>query len=131
MLDKQKVELMTKLAFYEQAHGKDDFKMNEYYRKDYTGFHTLCSVIWVTIGYVCVIGLLALASLDQILANISKNMLITAGIAVVLGYLVVVILYTIIASRLYDKRHREARQRIKRFNHDLTRLLKMYEKEKK
>ena len=58
-------------------------------------------------------------------------MLITAGIAVVLGYLVVVILYTIIASRLYDKRHREARQRIKRFNHDLTRLLKMYEKEKK
>ena len=131
MLDKQKVELMTKLAFYEQAHGKDDIKMNEYYRKDYTGFHTLCSVIWVTIGYVCVIGLLALASLDWILANISKNMLITAGIAVVLGYLVVVILYTIIASRLYDKRHIEARQRIKRFNHDLTKLLKMYEKEKK
>lgn len=131
MLDKQKVELMTKLAFYEQAHGKEDFKINEYYRKDYTGFNTLCSVIWVTIGYVCVVGLIVLVGLDWLIVNISKSMLITMGIACVVGYLIFVILYTLIASYLYDKRHREARQRIKRFNHNLTKLLKMYEKEKR
>ena len=125
MLDKQKVELMTKLAFYEQEYGKEDFKINEYYRKDYTGFHTLCSVIWVTIGYVCIVGLIVLAGLDWILVNISKSMLITMGIAGVICYLILVILYTLIASHLYDKRHREARQRIKRFNHNLTRLLKI------
>ena len=35
MLDKEKVKLMTTLAFYEQNEGKEDFKINEYYRKDY------------------------------------------------------------------------------------------------
>ena len=41
MLDKKKVELMTRLAFYEQTEGKEDFKISEYYRRDYGGIY-LC-----------------------------------------------------------------------------------------
>ena len=39
MLDRGKVKLMTKLALYEQTQGKEDFKISEYYRKDYVGLH--------------------------------------------------------------------------------------------
>ena len=127
MLDRRKVKLMTELAFYEQNQGKEDFKINEYYRKDYTGYHTLCSIIWVTIGYVCVIGLIAIAALDFILANISQAMIITVGVMIVVGYVIIVVLYAVIASRVYKQKHREARQRMKIYNHNLTRLLKMYE----
>ena len=35
MLDERKVKLMTKLALYEETHGKEDFKISSYYRKDY------------------------------------------------------------------------------------------------
>ena len=45
MLDKRKVEVMTRLAFYEQTEGKKDFKVSEFYRKDYTSLHTICSVL--------------------------------------------------------------------------------------
>lgn len=127
MLDKQKVKLMTELAFYEQNQGKEDFKINEYYRKDYVSFHTLCAILWVTIGYACVVGIVLFAAADLILASVSKTMIIVMGIVVVAGYFVIVILYAIIASRVYNKKHRAARQRMKKYNHNLTRLLKMYE----
>ena len=61
MLDERKVKLMTKLAMYEETQGKEDFKISEYYRKDYAGMHTICSVIWVTIGYVCAVAMIMLA----------------------------------------------------------------------
>ena len=54
MLDRSKVKLMTKLALYEQTQGKEDFKISEYYRKDYVGLHSICSFLWVTVGYICV-----------------------------------------------------------------------------
>ena len=40
MIDEQKVKLMTKLALYEHTQGKEDFKVSEYYRKDYVAAHT-------------------------------------------------------------------------------------------
>ncbi len=41
MLDERKVKLMTQLAQYDQTQGKEDFKISEYYRKDYAGVHIL------------------------------------------------------------------------------------------
>lgn len=43
MLDEKRVKLMTKLALYEETQGKDDFKVSEYYRKDYVGMHMICT----------------------------------------------------------------------------------------
>ena len=130
MLNREKVELMTKLAFYEQNEGKEDFKINEYYRKDYAGYHTLCSILWVTLGYVAVVGLVAVAALDFFLAAMSKSMLVKIAVIVVAVYLAIVILYTLIAHRIYDRKHRNARQRMRKFNHNLIELLKMYDKER-
>ena len=131
MLDKQKVKIMTELAFYEQTQGKEDLKINDYYRKDYTGFKVLCSVLWMTLGYICVVGLVSLVSLEWIFEHISKQMLITLGGAVIAVYLLLVVVYALITSYVYDRKHKEVKERIKKFNHNLTVLLKMYEKEKK
>ena len=130
MLDRGKVELMTKLAFYEQNEGKEDLKINEYYRKDYTGYHTLCSILWITVGYVVAVGLAAVAGLDFILDYMSKSMLMKMAIVVIIGYLIVVVIYTVILRRIYNRRHRKARQRMRTFNYNLIKLLKMYDKER-
>ena len=123
MLDERKVKLMTQLALYDQTQGKEDFKISEYYRKDYAGVHILYTVLWVTIGYI--------AGLDTLMEKMSTALLITLVLAAVVGYVVVLVSYIGIASHLYNKKHQEARQRVKRYNHILTRLLKMYEKETK
>ncbi|MCI8885322.1 MAG: hypothetical protein HFG87_04980 [Dorea sp.] len=129
MLDKRKVEIMTRLAFYEQTEGKEDFKVSEYYRRDYASLHTICSVLWVTIGYLCLVGILVLIWLDELLSNMSNTLIVMLIGMVVLGYVSLVIVYAIITNHIYNEKHKDARQRVKKYNHDLTRLLKMYEKE--
>ncbi len=49
--------------------------------------------------------------------------------AVILGYISLVIVYLIITAHIYNEKHKDARQRVKKYNHNLTRLLRMYEKE--
>ena len=34
MLNEERVKMMIKLASYEEGQGKEDFKVNSYYRKD-------------------------------------------------------------------------------------------------
>ena len=131
MLDEQKIKLMTKLAFYEKTQGKEDFKISEYYRKDYTSLHVICSILWVTVGYVCLGALVVLAGLDALMSKMSAGLIITMGLAAILGYFVLVIAYAVVTSHVYNQNHRQARQRVKKYNHNLTRLLKMYEKERK
>ena len=47
------------------------------------------------------------------------------------GYVGVVIVYCGIASHIYNEKHKKARKRVKKYNHNLIQLLKMYEKEKR
>ena len=130
MLDREKVELMTKLALYEQNEGKEDFKINEYYRKDYIGYFTLWSILWVTVGYVVTVGLAAVTGLDYFLDGMSKSMLMKMVIAAGIVYLIVVIFYIVISRRIYNRKHRQARQRMRTFNYNLIKLLKMYDKQR-
>lgn len=131
MLDEQKVKLMTRLAFYEETDGKQDFKVSEYYRKDYASMHRICSFLWVTIGYICILGMVGLLGMGFFLGKMSSSLIIILAITVVGGYLFLLILYGVISSHIFNEKHKNARQRVKKYNHDLTRLLKSYEKEKR
>ncbi len=84
MLDRRKVELMTRLAFYEQTDGKEDFKVSEYYRKDYTSMHIICSILWTTIGYACIVGIAVLLGIEKILGNMSNTFIMMLGFIVIL-----------------------------------------------
>ena len=117
MLDERKVKLMTRLALYEETEGKEDFKISA---------HMLCAFIWVTIGYICVVAMAVLAGLDSLLGHMSMAVMVLMGGMAVVGWLAVVIIYLMIASHIYNKKHKNSRQRVKKYNHDLTRLLKMY-----
>lgn len=122
---------MTRMAIYENHDGKEDFKISEYYQKDYASLNTWKSIIWVTIGYAIIIGAILLIFLDKIF-NVTtiSGLLVIAG-AIVTGYFMVIVITGIIAHDFYKKKHIEARKRVKRFNNNLTRLGRMYEKEKR
>lgn len=131
MLDKRKVKLMTRLALYEQNQGKEDFRISEYYRKDYVGIHMWFTFFWVTAGYILLIGLLMLLGMDVISNRISAAFMVILVGMIVIGYIFCVGIYLVLTSHMYNKKHKQARQRVKVYNHNLLRLLKLYEKEKK
>ncbi len=128
MVDERKVRLMTQLARYEQTQGKEDFKISSYYRKDYTGMHMITGALWVTVGYVCLAVLIVFGILDTLLANLTLRMLIVLAIIAILGYALALTIYIILANVSYNKKHKDARQRVKIYNHNLTRLLRMYQR---
>lgn len=76
MLDERKVKLMTKLALYEETHGKEDFKISSYYRKDYASLHVIYAFLSVSVGYVCLVGVLLLAGVENIMGNLSNGLII-------------------------------------------------------
>lgn len=130
MLDKKKIRLMTRLAAYDKKNAKRDLKISNYYKKDYVSFHTLSTVIWITIGYAIVAGLYALCNMEMLLDGLTvTKLLILAGGAIGI-YVVLVIIYCICASTVYAKRYHKAKLRTKRYYRDLARLSKMGVKEK-
>lgn len=131
MLNENKVRVMTKMAMYESGQGEEDIKINRYYKRDYVSFKTLVSVLWMTIGYIMIVALGVCVFSDEILEQISVNFIIAFVIAIVALYLAILLLYVVGASRFYKKKYLDARHRLKKFNHNLTRLSRMYDKEKR
>ena len=131
MLNERRVKHMVKLASYESKKGADDMKINTYFKKDYISFNVLCSLIWMTVGYFLVVGLVGFVYIEQILDYLSlKNAMMLAG--GILGlYAVLLIVYGVIASEIYKKKHIEARHNIKCHRHGLEILDRLYEKEDK
>lgn len=131
MLNERRVKHMVKLASYESKKGADDMKINTYFKKDYISFNVLCSLIWMTVGYFLIVGLVGFVYIEQILDYLSlkKAIMLAGGILGV--YAVLLIIYGVIASEIYKKKHIEARHNIKCHRHGLEILERLYEKEDK
>ena len=130
MLNEERVKLMVKLASYEEKEGKEDLKISSYYKKDYASLNRWCTFLWTTAGYAILVVLFGLANMDRLLENFTMKAMIILGVAVIAGYIAMIVVYSAIAHKFYQKKHIKARQRVKRYSHNLLLLNKLYEKEK-
>lgn len=129
MLDEKKIRRMTRLASYESKEGSEELEISSYYKKDYVSSNVICTLLWVTLGYVLTFGLVCYAYLEVIIEGITlQRIMLIAGLFVGI-YLVLMIAYGIGANIHYKKKHDRAREGAKEFCHGLFLLEKMYEKE--
>lgn len=131
MLNERRVKHMVKLASYESKKGADDMKINTYFKKDYISFNVLCSLIWMTVGYFLIVGLVGFVYIEQILDYLSLKQAIMLAGGILGVYAVLLIIYGVIASEIYKKKHIEARHNIKCHRYGLEILERLYEKEDK
>lgn len=129
MLNEKRVKHMVKLAFYETKQGAEDLKVSAYFKRDYIGFNTLWSVIWLTVGYVVLLLFLAMIFMEKIMESPTLASLLMIGGGTVGGYVLLVLMYVIIARKFYKMKHFQAYHRVKKFSEELTELEKMYEEE--
>lgn len=122
---------MNKMALYEEKYGKEDFKIASYYKKDYIGYQTIFTVIWVTIGYAILFAVFAAAFLEKFLENVNLFVIALMIFAAIALYLILAVSYGLFASRFYQKKHNKAKGRVKRYTRMLTQLEKFYSKERK
>lgn len=131
MLDKNRIKLMTKMTQYENSLAPGDLKINSYYKKDYASINTLITAIWTTIGYAMVAAMVLFCNMDAVMKNLTITKIIIIAAVVVGAYIIVMVTYCVCASSYYKAKHNRAKQRVKKYYRDLSRLGKIYMKEKR
>ena len=122
---------MTRAAIYEKKYGEEDIKITDYYQKDYSSLNTWITLIWITVGFFLVAALFFLAGGERMLEGITIMKLLILAAIILGSYLSLLIIYGIGAGSFYRKKHIRAKQRMKRYMRDLSRLEKMNLKKEK
>lgn len=131
MLNEEKIKIMNKLAMYEQGEGKKYLPVSRYYRSDYIGLAMIKNFFLITIGYVLVLAGIAAYFGEYLVDNIHKMNLVALGIEAVVGYIVVLVLFSVLTYIQYSVKYYRAKKSVKTYYEDLTRLNKIYNCEEK
>lgn len=129
MLNEERVKHMTKLAFYETKGGSDDIKVSFQFKKDYIGFNTFWSALWMTIAYIALVLIAVVTFMGGVLDTLSSKQLMTIILSFFGIYLILLIAYVRYAKQIYKRKHARAYHRVKKFKEELEQLERMYEKE--
>ena len=131
MINEEKVKIMNRLAMYEKVEGRKYLPVSKYYRSDYIGLALIKNFFLVTIGYGLILAVAAAYNLEYLLDNIHKMNLITLGIGVLAGYLVILVFYSVLTYIQYTVKYHRAKKSVKEYYSELTRLEKIYSREEK
>ena len=131
MLNEEKIKIMNKLAMYEQGEGKKYLPVSRYYRSDYIGLALIKNFFLVTIGYCLVLAGIAAYFGEYLVDNIHKMDLVAVGRNAVIGYVVVLVVFSVATYIQYSVRYHRAKKSVKEYYQELTQLNKIYSREEK
>lgn len=126
MLDAEKIRLMTKLAHYENEQGKEDLKISRYYRSDFIGIALLKNLLVISIGYILLWGLIIAYNLDFLLDNLHKINFSFVIFEVALGYVAIILIYSIIVYLIKYARYKKAKKSVQEYYDRLDELTQLY-----
>ena len=131
MLNEEKIKIMNKLAMYEQGEGKKYLPVSRYYGSDYIGLALIKNFFLVTIGYCLVLAGIAAYFGEYLVDNIHKMDLVAVGRNAVIGYVVVLVVFSVATYIQYSVRYHKAKKSVKEYYQELTQLNKIYSREEK
>lgn len=126
MLKEEKIHLMTKLAFYEKREGKHTIPIGKYYKKDYVALKMLQTAFATAIAYFCILALWALGQMENLLEGFKNMNFVSLGIGMVIGFVIIELVFLLIAHQRYSKKYTEAKKRLKPYYQDLKYLEHYY-----
>ena len=116
---------------YEQGEGKKYLPVSRYYRSDYIGLALIKNFFLVTIGYCLVLAGIAAYFGEYLVDNIHKMDLVAVGRNAVIGYVVVLVVFSVATYIQYSVKYHKAKKSVKEYYQELTQLNKIYSREEK
>ena len=129
MLNNQKIKKMHKLAVYESGNGKKQLAISNYYRSDYIGMALIKNFFLTTIGYGLLLLVYAGYKSDYLMENIHKMNVALTVIAVIGGYVIMLVCYSILTYIYCSVRYHRAQKGIQGYYKALGQLKKVYDRE--
>ena len=131
MVNEEKVKIMNRLAMYEHGEGRKYLPVSRYYRSDYIGLALIRNFFLVTIGYVLGLAGVAAYFSEYLMDNVNKINLVEVGIYIVVGYLIVLVAYSVLTYIQYSVQYYRAKKSVREYYSQLTELNKIYAREEK
>ena len=129
MIDIRRLHLLIGLARFKQKNEDQSLRINRYFQGDYLTFSLIRNFFFTTIGYLLVLGIIAVYNMESLLSNLNNLNLRPLIAAVVMGYLIVLGIYSVIAYTQAKIRYVRAEADNKRYNRALNRMAKIYRAE--
>lgn len=126
MLDEKKICLMTKLARFESRTGKESLRIIRHHRGDYIGMGLLRNFFETTLGYLLVWGVIIAYNMDYLLDNLHKVKIFVVVVEFIVGYLIFLILYSVITWIKGRRQYEQAREEVEQYYNGLEELSRRY-----
>lgn len=126
MLNEKKIRLMTKLAIYEEKEGREDLRLNKYYKTDYVRFQLLKTILCVTIGFALVLVLVGAYQSEYLIAEAVKLNYKAMGEKILSIYIITIVVYMVSAFFIYTIQYNRCRKRIGKYLKNLKKLREFY-----
>ena len=131
LLNENKIKMMTKMAIYEKNEGKSMLKTAKYFKGDYIAFGVLKTVIATTFAGVILLAMYFLCNAEGMIRDINNLDYIGLAKKFALYYVLMLIVFCVIAGFVYYFRYENTRKGIKRYFSRLNKLERFYTGQKK
>lgn len=115
LLNENKIKMMTKMAIYEKNEGKSMLKTAKYFKGDYIAFGVLKTVIATTFAGVILLAMYFLCNAEGMIRDINNLDYIGLAKKFALYYVLMLIVFCVIAGFVYYFRYENTRKGIKRY----------------
>ena len=126
LLNENKVKMMTKMAIYEKNEGRKMIKTAKYFKSDYIAFGVLRTLITTTIAFIIMLVMGVLYNIDKIITDINNLDYSAIETGIIICYIVMLILFSVIALIVYSRQYDNSRKGLKRYFSRLNKLERFY-----
>lgn len=131
MLNENKIKMMAKMAIYEKNEGRQMLKNSHYFKGDYVAFGVLRTLIAVTFAYIIMVMLYVLCNMEKLMADINSLDYAAVGKRLGIYYILILIVYAVIAGVVYAYRYDCSRKGLKKYFSRLNKLERFYTGQRK
>lgn len=129
MISEEKVKIMAEMARYEKNHGKEDFRVYKYEKKDYIRLEQLKTSISLLIAFLILTGLLCVMKLDTVIMNLRDGKIIISAAVILAIYIVIYLTYIHFIKKRAARYYDEVRARVLIYDKHLEELEILYQVE--
>ncbi len=126
MLNEERIILMTKMASYEAAEGKEYMAVTKYFRSDYVTIHVIKAVLGATVAFGVGLALFIFYDFEMFMQDVYKMDLIAFAKNVLMCYIAIVVIYGGIAYGVCSYRYAKAKKSLKNYVNHLKKLNSLY-----
>lgn len=129
VVNEKRVKQMSQLAVCENKIGKEPFRLNSYYQKDYIRLQELKTLVSTTIVYcLCFVAYLGVR-LEYIIDHVMELDYKKMGIIGIGSYGLLIVLSVFITKIIAKRKYERDKEKLRRYSKLLKALEKSYEEE--